>query len=112
MPSRTQSPAWKALTDHHEKIASLHMRDLFAQDPGRFDRFSIRWEDMIVDYSKHRITAETMSLLHGLARASDVALWRERMFAGEKINVTEGRAVLHTALRNRSPSPSWWTAWT
>ena len=105
MPSRTQSPAWNALRVHHDAVAPLQMRDMFAQDPGRFDRFSIRWGDMIVDYSKHRITQETMSLLHALARAADVALWRDRMFAGEKINLTEGRAVLHTALRNRSGRP-------
>jgi glucose-6-phosphate isomerase len=81
------------------------MRDLFAADPERFERFSIRWEDMIVDYSKHRITQETLSLLLALARESDVTAWRDRMFAGEKINVTEGRAVLHVALRNRSGRP-------
>jgi glucose-6-phosphate isomerase len=81
------------------------MRDLFAADPDRFGRFSIRWEGMIVDYSKHRITQETMSLLLSLARESEVGAWRDRMFAGEKINVTENRAVLHVALRNRSGRP-------
>jgi glucose-6-phosphate isomerase len=86
-------------------MATAQMRDLFAADPGRFERFSILWEDMIVEYSKHRITTETMSLLLSLARESDVASWRDRMFAGERINFTEGRAVLHTALRNRSDRP-------
>jgi glucose-6-phosphate isomerase len=105
MSTRTQTPAWKALRDHHTSLARAHMRDLFAADPGRFERFSILWEDMIVDYSKHRITPETMSLLLSLARESDVAAWRDRMFRGEKINSTEGRAVLHTALRNRSAVP-------
>jgi glucose-6-phosphate isomerase len=105
MSTRTQSPAWKALRDHHASLAPAHMRDLFAADPERFERFSIRWEDMIVDYSKHRITPETMSLLQLLARESEVAAWRDRMFAGEKINFTEGRAVLHIALRNRSAKP-------
>ncbi len=105
MPTRAQLPSWKALRDHHESMAAVHMRDLFRSDPGRFDRFSIRWEDMIVDYSKHRITPETMALLLALARETDVEAWRDRMFAGEKINVTEGRAVLHTALRNRSGKP-------
>jgi glucose-6-phosphate isomerase len=81
------------------------MRDLFAADPDRFGRFSIPWEDMIVDYSKHRITQETMSLLQSLARESEVGAWRDRMFAGEKINFTEDRAVLHVALRNRSGRP-------
>ena len=102
MSTRTQTPAWKALRDHHASLARAHMRDLFAADPDRFGRFSILWEDMIVDYSKHRITPETMSLLLSLARESEVAEWRDRMFRGEKINSTEGRAVLHTALRNRS----------
>ena len=104
-PTRTQTPAWKALRDHHASLAAAHMRDLFAADPDRFERFSVPWEDMIVDYSKHRITAETMSLLLSLARESEVAGWRDRMFAGEKINFTEGRAVLHIALRNRSSRP-------
>ena len=103
--TRTQTPAWKALRDHHASLTTVHMRDLFAADPDRFERFSVRWEDMIVDYSKHRITAETMSLLLSLARESEVAGWRDRMFAGEKINFTEGRAVLHIALRNRSSRP-------
>ena len=105
MSARTQTPAWKALRDHHASMATAQMRDLFAADPERFERFSILWEDMIVDYSKHRITTETMSLLLSLARESDVASWRDRMFAGERINFTEGRAVLHTALRNRSDRP-------
>ena len=105
MSTRMESPSWKALRAHHESIAREHMRDLFAADPDRFGRFSIRWEGMIVDYSKHRITQETMSLLLSLARESEVGAWRDRMFAGEKINVTENRAVLHVALRNRSGRP-------
>ena len=105
MSTRTQTPAWKALRDHHASLSTAHMRDMFAADPERFERFSICWEDMIVDYSKHRITPETMTLLLSLARESDVEAWRDRMFAGEKINFTEGRAVLHTALRNRSTRP-------
>jgi glucose-6-phosphate isomerase len=105
MSTRTETPAWKALRDHHSSMETAHMRDLFAADPERFERFSIRWEDMIVDYSKHRITQDTMSLLQSLARESEVASWRDRMFAGERINFTEGRAVLHTALRNRSDRP-------
>jgi glucose-6-phosphate isomerase len=105
MSARTQTPTWKALRDHYESVARTHMRDMFAADPDRFDRFSLRWEDMIVDYSKHRITPATMSLLLALARESQVEEWRDRMFAGEKINFTEGRAVLHTALRNMSDRP-------
>jgi len=105
MHSLSESPAWKALAEHHAVIAHEHMRDLFAADPDRFKRFSLRWEDMLVDYSKHRVTTETMGLLHALARQSDIERWRERMFDGEKINITENRAVLHVALRNRSNRP-------
>ncbi len=105
MSTRTQSPAWNALRAHHASIGGAQMRDLFQAGAERFTQFSLRWEDMIVDYSKHRITAETMALLQGLARESDVTGWRDRMFAGEKINFTEGRAVLHVALRNRSGKP-------
>ena len=95
----TQSPAWTALEDHGRTMAAVHMRDLFRDDPGRFDRFSLALGDLLVDYSKNRITEETMALLFGLARERDVEGWRRRMFAGEPINVTEDRAVLHVALR-------------
>ncbi len=105
MASLTDSPAWRALAAHHERIAPLHMRDLFADDAGRFRRFSIRLGDLLLDYSKNRLTAETVELLAALAREADVEGWRGRMFAGERINTTEGRAVLHTALRDRSGSP-------
>jgi len=105
MSSRTQSPAWKALRSHHAAIAAAHMRELFEADADRFAHFSIRWEDVLVDYSKHRITAETLSLLFALAREAGVEAWRDRMFAGEKINVTENRAVLHVALRNVTGKP-------
>lgn len=81
------------------------MRDLFAADPQRFDKFSVAMEGMLVDYSKHRITEETLALLRDLVREADVEGWRERMFRGERINWTENRAVLHTALRNRSGAP-------
>ena len=82
------------------------MRDLFAADPGRFRRFSARLDGkLLLDYSKNRITAETLPLLLDLARAADLEGWRGRMFAGDKINNTEGRAVLHVALRNRSNTP-------
>ena len=79
-----------------------HLRDLFAEDPERFERFSLRLDDLLLDYSKNRILPETMEKLLELARAAGVEAARDAMFAGEKINVTEGRAVLHTALRNRS----------
>ena len=101
----TESPAWKALKEHQAKIAPLEMRDLFAQDANRFEKFSLRYDDILLDVSKNRITEETHSLLLNLARQADVAGWRDKMFRGEKINVTEGRAVLHTALRNRDNHP-------
>jgi len=103
--ARSTSTAWRALADHHARVAHLQMRDLFAQDPQRFQRFSLRFQDILLDYSKNRITEETMRLLRALAVESDVAGWTERMFRGEKINVTENRAVLHIALRNRSNRP-------
>ena len=81
------------------------MRDLFAADPGRFERFSLQVGELLLDYSKNRITDETMSLLVRLAEEADVTGWRERMFSGDKINHTENRAVLHVALRNRSNHP-------
>lgn len=98
-------PVWQALQAHSATVRKLHLRDLFAQDPERFRRFSLQLDDLLLDYSKHRITAETMSLLLDLARTVDVEGWRDRMFAGEKINTTENRAVLHVALRNRSGRP-------
>jgi glucose-6-phosphate isomerase len=105
MSTLTRSPAWQALAKHHEQVASLHMRDLFAQDPGRFDAFSLRFEDVLLDFSKNRITAETLKLLRDLAKQADLAGWTAKMFAGDKINTTEDRAVLHVALRNRSNRP-------
>ena len=105
MPSISQSKAWQALTDHQREIARTHMRDLFEADPKRFSKFSIRWNDILLDYSKNRITEKTISLLIHLAREADVQGWTEKMFRGEKINVTEGRAVLHIAIRNRTNAP-------
>ncbi len=99
-----QTPAWRALAEHHQAIRTVHMRELFAQDPSRFTRFSLRHEDILFDHSKHIITDETMRLLLALARQEDVEGWRARMFAGEKINFTEGRAVYHVALRARGPA--------
>jgi len=101
MSELTQSPAWQALQAHHGQVKDLHMRDLFARDGGRFDRFSLSFEDILLDYSKNRVTEETMGLLMDLARQAGLEHERERMYSGEKINFTEGRAVLHTALRER-----------
>jgi glucose-6-phosphate isomerase len=105
MSTLTESTAWKALQDHHREVASLHMRDLFKADPRRFEKFSLQWNDFLIDYSKNRITEKTMSLLFDLARSRDIKGWTGKMFSGEKINSTEHRAVLHIALRNRSNKP-------
>lgn len=102
----TQTVAWKALQDHFEQMKSVQMRDLFAQDAERFTRFSASFDDQIlVDFSKNRITAETLEKLQALAREADLKSAITSMFAGEKINRTEDRAVLHIALRNRSNCP-------
>ncbi len=105
MSALTRSPAWEALVRHREDSASLHMRDLFAADPDRFARFSLEACGLLFDYSKNRITEETRTLLLDLARQQRVEDWRDRMVSGDKINITEDRAVLHTALRNRSNTP-------
>ena len=101
----TDLPAWKELKEHYNTLTSLYMRDLFAREPKRFERFSLCFEDILFDYSKNRITEKTVSLLMELAREAGLAKKIEAMFSGEKINVTEGRAVLHVALRNRSNRP-------
>ena len=98
-------PVSRSLQAHQEKMAEVHMRELFAADPARFERFSLQVGEVLLDYSKNRITDETMRLLMQLAEEADVAGWRERMFNGDKINHTENRAVLHVALRNRSNRP-------
>jgi len=103
MSTLTSSPAWQALLAHKSKIQP--MRELFERDPQRFTRMSREACGIFVDYSKHRTTDETLQLLFALANQADVAGWRDKMFAGEKINGTEHRAVLHTALRNRSNRP-------
>ena len=102
MTNPTNSPAWQALSEHFQEIFPLQMRDMFAEDPKRFDKFSLKFNDFLLDYSKQRISEKTMTLLINLARQSDIEAWREKMFSGEKINFTENRAALHTALRNRS----------
>jgi glucose-6-phosphate isomerase len=105
MSALTSSPAWQALERHAETMADVHLRDLFAEDPRRFARFSLSFDDLLLDVSKNRITAETLGLLLDLARQADLEGWRDRMFAGDRINITEDRAVLHIALRNRSNDP-------
>jgi len=95
----TDSPAWQALTAHHAQIKDVHLRTLFADDPGRTERFSAEGAGLFLDYSKNRITGETLQHLLALAEDRGVARRRDAMFAGEKINATERRAVLHVALR-------------
>ncbi len=105
MPGPVNLPAWQALHEHQREMAEVHMRDLFTSDPLRFERFSLRLGDILLDYSKNRITEKTMALLLDLARQSNLAGKIEAMFTGEKYNNTEKRAVLHVALRNRSNRP-------
>ncbi len=92
-------PAWKALRAHHEKVGHLHLRRLFADDPRRGERLTAEAVGVYLDYSKHRITDETLGLLLQLAEASGLRARIDAMFRGERINMTEGRAVLHVALR-------------
>ncbi|GHF69565.1 glucose-6-phosphate isomerase [Deinococcus ficus] len=95
----TDSPAWKALEAHYQDVRELHLRDLFAQDPERGTRLTAQGAGLYLDYSKHRVTDETLRRLLALARERGVEARRDAMLRGERINVTEGRAVLHTALR-------------
>lgn len=105
MARLNQLPTWQKLYTHQQQIAALHMRDMFANDPDRFNKFSLKFADILLDYSKHRITDETLPLLFTLAREANIEQWRDKMFSGEKINITENRAALHTALRNRANTP-------
>src|SRR5579871_2882681 len=91
----TQRPAWKALEAHYQQIRDVHLRTLFAQDPQRGERFAAEAVGLYYDYSKNRITAETLRLLLQLAEESDLRGRIDAMFQGDKINVTEQRAVLH-----------------
>ena len=102
MQSRESLPSWQKLQRHVQVMKQQQMNDLFASDSQRFNKFSIKLPSMLLDYSKNLITEETISLLIELAQASEVEEWREKMFSGERINSTEGRAVLHTALRGAS----------
>ncbi|WP_030887030.1 glucose-6-phosphate isomerase [Streptomyces sp. NRRL F-5053] len=94
-----QMPEWQALSKHREEFGGTHLRQLFADDPARAERYTVRVGDLYLDYSKHLVTDETLRLLQQLAEAAGVTRLRDAMFAGEKINITEDRAVLHTALR-------------
>ena len=101
----TQTDAWKKLEAHFEQNKSTHLKDLFAADSDRFSKFNTRFEDVLLDYSKNLITEETMSLLVDLARETELGDAIEKLFSGDEINATEGRSVLHSALRNRSNTP-------
>jgi len=105
MNSLADSPAWKSLTNHYHKVSAMQIRALFAEDARRFEKLSLRFEDILFDFSKNRITEETVDLLTSLAEQACLGEWIEKMFSGEKINFTENRAVLHTALRNRPDNP-------
>ena len=105
MSQLTDSKAWKALEQHYDSIKGLHMRDLFDEDSSRFEKFSTKLDDILLDFSKNRITDETFKLLMDLAKDADVEGWREQMFTGGEINGSEFRPALHTALRNRSNTP-------
>ncbi|TAE34215.1 MAG: glucose-6-phosphate isomerase [Candidatus Kapaibacterium sp.] len=115
MPPLTALPEWKTLQAHFSSLKERHLRDLFANNSQRFEQLSFLFKNgkdangeeqmMLVDFSKNRITAETLTLLTQLAQASGLEAKRDAMFAGEKINSSEGRAVLHTALRNRANTP-------
>ncbi len=105
MSQINQSPIWQALNQHKKDIEPTSLREMFKSDPIRFNQFHIQFNDLLLDYSKHRITKETISLLVKLAKETEVESWRDRMFQGERINSTEHRAVLHTALRNQNETP-------
>ncbi|OQK16394.1 glucose-6-phosphate isomerase [Methyloprofundus sedimenti] len=105
MSNLTNLPEWLALKEHQKIIDKLHIRDLFDADPKRFDNYSLKFEDLLFDYSKNRITDDTLTLLLNLAKARHLDTQIEDMFTGKRINITENRAVLHTALRNRSNDP-------
>jgi glucose-6-phosphate isomerase len=102
MSALTESKAWRALAAHAETLHHTYMRDLFADDPQRTSRMVCEAAGLFLDYSKNRINNETLTLLFSLARQAELETWRTRMLAGDKINHTENRAVLHTALRYRS----------
>ncbi|MGH3563430.1 MAG: glucose-6-phosphate isomerase, partial [Mycobacterium sp.] len=99
IPDITATSAWNALRKHHSQIGETHLRQFFADDPERGRKFTVTVGDLYIDYSKHRITDETVKLLVDLARAAGLEQRRDEMFAGAHINTSENRAVLHTALR-------------
>ncbi|WP_045211701.1 glucose-6-phosphate isomerase [Desulfonatronovibrio magnus] len=105
MTTPNECPSWKKLQNHYHEIKNLHMRDMFASDPDRFDKFFLSSQDIFLDYSKNRITPRTMELLMELVRETRLQEKIQAMFTGEKINSTENRSVLHVALRNPADKP-------
>ena len=105
MSSVATSKPWKALESHYQSVSKIQMRELFESDPERFSRFSLQFNDIFLDYSKNRITEDTLALLYDLGHQAELSSWIKKMFVGEKINNTENRAVLHVALRNRTNDP-------
>ena len=99
IPDITETPAWNALVRHHDEIGSKTLREFFEEDAARGQELTLTVGDLYIDYSKHRVTRETLKLLVDLAKAADLESHRDAMFAGEHINTSEDRAVLHTALR-------------
>jgi glucose-6-phosphate isomerase len=95
----TERPAWRALEDHYQKVRNLHLRTLFAEDSKRGERFALDAVGIYFDYSKNRIIDETLRLLLGLANSAGLRERIDAMFSGERVNITERRAVLHVALR-------------
>lgn len=101
----TQTPAWTRLSQARDRLAKTHLRELFAADPQRFENFSRQTNELLLDFSKQRLDDEVLDALVTLAEDTEVPSWRERLFAGEKINVSEERAVLHPALRHLEETP-------
>ncbi|WP_283710516.1 glucose-6-phosphate isomerase [Pseudoalteromonas prydzensis] len=104
MSCRSQLASWQALQKSANKMKETHLKDLFANDSTRFEQFSTQIPGVLFDYSKQLIDSSVLAQLISLAQECDITAWRDKMFSGEKINITEDRAVLHTALRNRSAS--------
>ncbi|HVO03978.1 MAG TPA: hypothetical protein VMT54_17390, partial [Candidatus Cybelea sp.] len=102
MTTPTENPLWKKLAARREAWRNLHLRDLFARDPNRFQNFSLQLDQFVIDYSKNLIEVADLKLLHDLAKSCQVEAWRDRLFGGEHINTSEDRAVQHMALRNPS----------
>lgn len=103
--SIVSTAAWRALVDHRDAVGGVHLRDWFSRNEGRYASLSICFEEMLFDFSKQRLDHATLNLLVDLARAADLEQWRNRLFSGERINISEGRAVLHPALRNLKSGP-------